>query len=1341
MSRKKLKMRMTSSVLALSMLVSAFPANVFAEDAADDQAVVETVANKSILNYDSTSKKLNWEDEISNQNFYWPLNDDQIIQRVSSSDPLNAASLSFDGYYINAEGKTVLRLIYNQYSQAASSWWKELQVRFDKNLYDKIDWQKSGIRRASDAKVVPFTDTNRPYQKSVTMSGVANMTYVSRTFFLPVELVLKDNDIQSLGNSIYYVQARVESSDGKYVYAYAPKGSNADYTSYTFTTPIVVGTRSFDQFLPGSITDDPYARSQVRARVFTASYDPSHNRKDDMGKLSLEYLFRHSALAEEVQNNSTGKKPYGFVVGFDKKIVDFLPKGDSQTVVGNTQARNSNKVAVGNKSTIKRENVFVDGDIAYVMVVNNKFAGYQTFDKKNIDGTKASPVVAGSMTSDVISNQGMDFATLELFVSNKIASSYIGDDSNDGGITNYKNFIISAGFVFPNKEGWDEFTYTFKKDTTIPDNGKLSFLMSKDVPGLYNSVHTTITNPQNNTRPINKDFLGYYQALGPDAFAFGKEARRGHVESLDKGKIQEMNFLGGRQIKKGDKLKVWVENPGFGGVPMFIEDIKWNELGKTTGDAGFRISKKDNNGYIYGQIPYAAIGPKAKSVDLKYIDSKTNEEKTINITRDSLWRTPDNSILNFTNASVLSSGGYFTLDARNFKPGTTATLVAHMDNNKDQTVEIKTTGEVFEQNGKDTRPYYMHDSNIISMMSLRKAHYLPKQEIFTNDYTGIDIKTDTLGITEGDIVGEGNDTAEIIQNFDFTGNKAKKDSLEKFNPYKDNLDKFMTARTQLRGYTRYSGGSVVNAIFPKDVVDLSHKDPKQDGVSVTSHALNDQTDKDGKVILPMYSKVSVDGKDYKAYMYALSRPKSLVLKKDMQVFFTNSEESSLYSKWKEERVRARVLFDANTDENFTVEKTSETNKDNTVKIVPDNSKYTQDPSYVANGFSEDSGAVLTDDLGKELSQEEKELRTWPEDPKSITVEGKEKQFLGWATKKVTQEEFEKLKELKTVDQWKDATTTGYVVTKDSPFDSHQVLYAVYGEGKSAVYNPVQKYDDDNDKQYIEATPAEDGKEAPTATQKLVKKTGEDAEDNPTYEEINVPVINIGGKDVFDITGENSPVKHGDEIYIMTKEEGKPASYSETPVRIDKKAPAITNKNGVAGINVDQDTYGYKLTVNATATDEDSAIYKLYVDGHDDEGSYIKKDVGSKTATINPTIKHGGQTIKVKVIAMDILGNKAEIESKEIGVTKSELRISADVPYEGQDVLYIQTTPGAKLTITVTDRQKNVKLTMTHNQETGNDEVKLVGEDGSPFELAKRDKVVITGNTESTLESTLIMRAR
>lgn len=1074
--KKNFVTRTLAWVLTVVMVVTMLPMGVFAENPSIEPISLESVFDKARFDYKDSSKELNWEDVISTQDFYWPLEEGQILQRVRFTDPINITSLDFDGYYINNEGKTVLRLVYNFYASAASSWWYKLNFRFDKNLYEKIDWSKSGIRRSSDATLVPFNDTRKTYQKEIMMGGpqgVVNETYVNRACFLPVELVLENDTLESLGDASYFVQMRVTSSDNKYVYAYAPKGSRADYTTYTFTTPIIVGENEYDLFLPGGIVSDPYARAAVRGRTLTADFNPSFDRLNDIGKLSLQYMFRHSNLASEMTSDDRGNRPFAFVIGLDKKILDSIPKNKanpSQTIIGNTQGLNSNKKPVGTQQSIKRENVFVKGNVAYIMVVNNLYSNYQTYniacidsptEDPNVEGfKKAQPVIVTDLNNTVYSNKAMDFATVEFLIDNKKALQNIDDTSSTGGITNYKNYIISSGFLVPNSEGWKEYSYEFKEDLTIGNPGTFRVLMSKDVPGKYNSIHASFEKPQYQTKAIMKDFVGYYHDL-PAIFWSGTTGRHADIQPSDNGKIQDINLLGGRQIKKGDILRVWVQNPGYTGIPLFITNINWNTKGQTDGDGGYDLNIKDDY-YVHGQLTKAGAAGAPRQVQqatftytpAEYDETKPEgkdnpQTKVVKITREGTFKSSDTSVFEFKNAAVIAGGTTFKIDMRKVKPGTKAVLRTELNDRTIKEAEIATTGAAFKDHGKDDRPFYFHSSKILGMMSLRKAHYLPKQDIFTNDYSNIEMKTNTSGVISS---GSGDDEV-TTSTFDYKTYKQRKDALEKFDPLTENLDKFMTNTSKLVGYSRYKGGSIVNGVFPKEVLSETNNKPQQNGLQVKDEALDDKyieknTDqsKVGTVEIDMSSKVKVKDKngiekEYKAYMYALDKPKNITLKKDMQLFFTNSEESSLYSKWKEERVRTRVLFDKNTDENFTVEKTS---ADNIVKIVPDNEKYYQDPTYVPNGFNVPEDSMI-DDNGNKLTGDELALRQWPAKDMTMERDNKTYKLLGWATGQIKPNDFLKAPELKKVEQWNDKSKV-YRVTEHSPIDSHQVVYGVWGEG-------------------------------------------------------------------------------------------------------------------------------------------------------------------------------------------------------------------------------------------------------------------------------------------------------
>ncbi len=1363
MEKNQRAKRFLALFLAIVMIAGILPVNIFAEDEPQmTMTSIQSVANKDFFDYKDTSKELNWEDQLSSQDFYWPLDTGQTLRRVTYTDPINIASLDFNGYYINAEGRTVLRLVYNFYGAAASGVWRTTHFRFDQNLYSKIDWDKSGVKRSDGSEILPFADVNRPYEKKVLNpgdKGIINDTYASRSNYLPVELVLNDGiDIKSLGKSTYFVQLRLISEDDKFVYAYAPKGSSADYTTYTFTTPVVVGDRDFNLFLPGGLNDDAYVRSQVRGRSFTAEYDPSFDAKKNLGKLSLQYLFRHSLLYTQMQTDSRGERPYAFVISFDKRIADLLPKDandPSQTVVGRTQAKDSNKRPKGTPQAIKRENIFVKGNVAYIMVVNDKHPDYQTYNIANIDSPtenpdeagfiKANPIVVSSLKNTIYANVAMDFATFDLYVDNKKASDAVGEDSDTMDITNFENYIISSGLVVPNAEGWNEYSYEFTENLTIPDGGTFKFLMSKDVPGKLHSVHATIEKPDINTKSIMKDRIGYRHDISWYTWGAAGGKTQGHAAVIesDNGGVQEMNFLGGRQIKKGDILRVLVQNPGYTGIPLFITGINWNTVGQADGDGGYELEIKDDY-YVHGRLTRAAAAgaPKqAKIATFTYTPAEYDETKpegvdnpktkVVNITREGTFKSSDDSVFAFKNAVVIAGGTTFKIDMRKVKPGTKAVLKTELNNGTIKEAEIGTTGTVFKDHGKDYRPFYVNSSNILSMMSLRKAHYLPKQEIFTNDYTGIDMKTNTSGLSEKAGTGtEEDDSGSVESTFEYDKYKKLKEQLESFNPLTDNLDKFMTNAKQIRGYSRYNGGTVVNALFPQDVVNEINPKPTQNGKQVSDLALDHKyVEKDankdnlGKIEIDMSSKVKAKDKngtehEYEAFMFALDTPTGVTLKKDMQVFLTNSEESSLYSKWKEERVRARVLFDKNTDQNFTVEPASAENADNIVKIIPDNEKYLQDKDYKANGFSEKSGAVLKDDFGKDLTGDALELRKWPKNPDPITVGGETKQFLGWATKQVTAEEFAKLNTLTDASQWATAATTGYKVTEDSPFDSHQVLYAVYGEGISAVYNPEQKYDEATDKQYIEAVlkPGETAPTDPNTEYKLVEKNSDG-----TYKEIDVPVTKDGDKITLDVKNDN--IVHDGEYYIKVTEPGKQPSYSDTPVKIDKQAPVESTTQGEE-LKATPDLFKYMVKITGKAKDADHKILKATVEANGKTVAVTAtKDDANFTIELNDdTLKQLGEAVSYKVTIYDEMGNKLE-KTLKVQAVEKDLRLEIGDLVPGESQIFLKSKTGATLTIRLIRNRQAINLD-GYTATSDDFEAINLKQNGTEFKLQKGDRIVI-----------------
>lgn len=255
---------------------------------------------------------------------------------------------------------------------------------------------------------------------------------------------------------------------------------------------------------------------------------------------------------------------------------------------------------------------------------------------------------------------------------------------------------------------------------------------------------------------------------------------------------------------------------------------------------------------------------------------------------------------------------------------------------------------------------------------------------------------------------------------------------------------FMTDTTDIRGYSLYQNSSVAKMMVPRD----------GDKVEAFGLSLEDEIKYGaigyGSILTDMSTKIIYNDKEYKGWLYDIPKPANLDLVKDLKLLFANTTSSSLLSDWKVERVRTRVLFNLNKDLDFDYV-THET--DSIVKIVPDNEKYYQEEGYKANGFSEKSGAKLVDDSGIPLVDDDLAVRQWPDKPEDFEKNGTTYAFMGWATEKVTFDEFKELEEkpneegyLTDVSQWKDVSigTNVFIVNEDSPFDSHKVLYAVWG---------------------------------------------------------------------------------------------------------------------------------------------------------------------------------------------------------------------------------------------------------------------------------------------------------
>ena len=288
--------------------------------------------------------------------------------------------------------------------------------------------------------------------------------------------------------------------------------------------------------------------------------------------------------------------------------------------------------------------------------------------------------------------------------------------------------------------------------------------------------------------------------------------------------------------------------------------------------------------------------------------------------------------------------------------------------------------------------------------------------------------------------------------------------------------------------------------------------------------------------------------------------------------------------------------------------------------------------------------------------------------------------------------------------------------------------ARYTQNPSIVANPVQKYDEAKDEQYIEGVLPE-GKTLPAdAKVELVVKNGDN------YEKVDVPVTTDGG--VIKVDAKNDKIKHDGTYYFAITENGKTTSYSETPVKVDKQGPTL----GTPGneITLVPDAYGYQVKISATAND-DAGILRVYAE-EDKTSGYYNENAATKEAKLDENIQNQlGEEKTFTVTAVDKFGNKTEVK-KTAEATKTPIMIKAERPLAGDDFIYVTTDVGASLEIKVIGANKAEVFTMTYEQTAESEEIKLVGSDGA-FELAKGQRVKVKASIAGKEDNTLTIRVR
>ena len=870
-------------------------------------------------------RKANWENKIKDKS-RWPIGDNQRLVRVSTSDPLEMNDVNYDGAFIDANGRTVLRLIYREKAQAVSAVWYRALFNFG-DLDQYIDYDKSYVvGRDGETKydLKPFNDR----KERLLDIGRATGDRTNQRKNLPINLVLKEGlRTKDLGDRNYIVQMRITNGDdATKIYAYAPGKSSMDYSSYTKSTSVSLSDKVDSLFVKGGQQSD--SENATNQEFFMSEYIANPDEYADTSNIAIirtQYMGQRTGTAD---SPTVGGEPIAFVQVFDAKLVPFLKEEADGTIAYTNLLNDDRSVSkFAKKVKIKKTdiNYSKDGKLAYIVLAPKAFQK---------DGVKKVEI---SKHDQYTMLQGFYFTAIDYLVDKtKFADNFGG--------TNKLDYSMMSGWMNPNLKGWTVFEKVYDHNFKVPEGE--SYLIDVGTKPASNQIMVQIGDE---TRAIYRKPQGYYN---------GYVINKNGIDQIDefaKG-VYKFTLREGATIEKGQKIRILV--PYVGDHPdtvNFLEASDGTDYNK--GSAQLRLQKDRNiNMHLYTDLPGGA------TFKLRYTLKGQTEEKELVFTKPNLagglWKYSDKDrvLTGIPNKSSISTGGNFYIDTTKLEKGKDIFVDAYDE--KGNKLEDKTSYFRYSKVNKVSvhkGMTWVDHADTSSILSINKSLYTPYQVLFTNDYK------------------DGNDDFYVDP-------KILPDDNAKFN----------TDTTSFVGYTKYDGGKVrtlyeegrVGKLYAK--VEAAEDEYTDKGEIKTDNSKKIAIPKDHI----FDAQFAEDNKDYRAYEYKVDLTKmlpyhsedktetKLELKKDMKFVSTASDGSSLPSDLYETRVRARVLFD-------TTDGAWADGAKKAVKIAPDNVKFYGEEGYAANGFEGANVEANTGDKFPEAPKlEGKNFLGW------VTEEGK-----------------------------------------------------------------------------------------------------------------------------------------------------------------------------------------------------------------------------------------------------------------------------------------------------------------------------------------------------------------
>lgn len=540
MDNKQIRKRYLSLFLALVMLIGTLPVNIFAE------TFTTNVNGNAVVGTTDWSIDEKKEAEMS----YWKLANINDLVIVANGEGIKTPSVNYIGTYINAEGRTVIRASFRMFQNLSSGVWHKALFKFDKDLYELIDFNntRTGMYKgAIDGgfhdnavynQIVAFADCVSSYsgavhvkEQSLTKNG--NKVGGSSRLEIPIDLVLKEGKTVKDIKGQPHVQMRITNDDYTQVFCVAgteksatQKNLIAPYNSYTFMTYIPSANNNADV---GTVSD-----YNVDKQFYSAN---SYAKYNEAGGY-LDVFHKQSKLGS---GDKIGGESFAFRQVFNEKFAGVLKPQDGSGTVAEVFTANQQgemwKTSKPIKITKSHLNTSDNSDLNpgfYGIQVASSFKNGTITNTGKFAGLKTvitteNPTESFLNSSTTEFNSGLPTITRYYIDKDKVASQGLTKDD-------LAAFDFYSTFILDGTKKFIEYTATNNTgaDIVLPASSKIGL---------------TYANGPTPTPNLNLDQYSLTFGDGPY-----KIELRSNFKHTGRGLNYEYTLIPGMTIKDGEKI-------------------------------------------------------------------------------------------------------------------------------------------------------------------------------------------------------------------------------------------------------------------------------------------------------------------------------------------------------------------------------------------------------------------------------------------------------------------------------------------------------------------------------------------------------------------------------------------------------------------------------------------------------------------------------------------------------------------------------------------------------------------------------------------------------------------